>query len=91
MGKDRLGRTADASLTNMPLTLTLNGTPRTFDDFASPVTLAAVIAALGLKADRVAVEHNGLIAPRSEWHDTDVHCDDRLEVVQFVGGGSNAR
>jgi thiamine biosynthesis protein ThiS len=42
---------------------------------------------LGIKADRIAVERNGEIARRSEWATTPVQNGDRLEIVQFVGGG----
>lgn len=40
-----------------------------------------------LKADRVAVEHNGVIAPRTTWAQVQVDAGDRLEIVHFVGGG----
>ena len=72
----------------MPLTLVLNGQPRTFDALSQPTSLDLVIAELGLKGDRVAVEHNGEIVPRSAWAQTRVAAEDRLEVVHFVGGGS---
>lgn len=71
----------------MSLTLVLNGQSRTFDTLSQPSTLELVIAALGLKSDRVAVEHNGEIVPRSTWAETTVGTGDRLEVVHFVGGG----
>ena len=51
------------------------------------VVLAEVVAALGLKADRIAVELNGEIAPRTSWAERLVREGDRLEVVHFVGGG----
>ena len=73
----------------MPLALVLNGQSRTFDTLAQPTTLDQVIAELGLKGDRVAVEHNGEIVPRSAWPQTDIAAEDRLEVVHFVGGGSD--
>ncbi|GGG71773.1 sulfur carrier protein ThiS [Edaphobacter dinghuensis] len=74
----------------MPLTLVLNGQPRTFDTLSQPVSLDLVVVELGLKGDRVAVEHNGVIVPRSAWAQTSVTADDRLEVVHFVGGGSQS-
>jgi sulfur carrier protein len=73
----------------MSFTLVLNGQPRDFADLAPPVTLAHLIASLQLKADRVAVEHNGAIVERSRWSDTQLTAGDRLEVVHFVGGGSH--
>lgn len=71
----------------MPLTLVLNGQPRTFDTLQNSATLDRVIAELGLKGDRVAVEHNGEIVPRAAWSEATVKAGDRLEVVHFVGGG----
>jgi thiamine biosynthesis protein ThiS len=70
------------------LTIQLNGQPRTFSDLTSPADLASVIASLGLKADRIAVEHNGTIVRRTEWPQTQVVEGDRLEIVHFVGGGT---
>lgn len=75
----------------MPLTLVLNGQPRTFDALSQPASLDLVIVELGLKGDRVAVEHNGVIVPRSSWAQTEIAAEDRLEVVHFVGGGSQQR
>ena len=75
----------------MSLTLVLNGQSRTFDTLSQPASLERVIAELGLQGDRVAVEHNGEIVPRSAWPQTDVSAEDRLEVVHFVGGGSDVQ
>lgn len=69
------------------MTLQINGQTRSFSD-PTPSTLDQVIQQLGMKADRVAVERNGEIVPRSEWPGTAVQSGDRLEVVHFVGGGS---
>ena len=65
----------------------LNGQARDFPQLAAPALLQNVIAELGLKGDRVAVEHNGSIVPRGEWDTTYVVEGDRLEIVHFVGGG----
>ena len=69
------------------MTLQINGQTRSFPEPA-PSTLDQVIQQLGMKADRVAVERNGEIVPRTEWTGTAVQSGDRLEVVHFVGGGS---
>jgi len=71
----------------MSLSLILNGQPRTFDTLSSSPGLDLLITELGLQGDRVAVEHNGEIVPRSVWSTTALHDGDRLEVVHFVGGG----
>jgi thiamine biosynthesis protein ThiS len=64
--------------------IVLNGQPREFPSLAN---LQDLIAALELKGDRIAVEHNGDIVSRSEWAKTSLAEGDRLEVVHFVGGG----
>jgi sulfur carrier protein len=70
-----------------PLLLTLNGRERTVDAVGSPATLDVVLRALELRADRIAVEVNGELAPRAGWAQTEVKSGDRLEIVHFVGGG----
>lgn len=72
----------------MALRLTVNGQVRELDGLTAPVMMAEVIAAMSLKGDRVAVEHNGEIAQRARWAEVSVTDGDRLEVVHFVGGGS---
>jgi thiamine biosynthesis protein ThiS len=42
---------------------------------------------LGLPADRVAIERNLEVLPRSQWVATDVKAGDKFEIVQMVGGG----
>lgn len=51
-------------------------------------TLTALVEHLGMKADRVAIELNREIVPRDHWSGTELHDGDRLEIVQFVGGGT---
>lgn len=74
----------------MPLLLTLNGQQRTFGSVEDGCFLADLVAHLELKTDRIAVEQNGEIVPRSLWPVTVVHQDDRIEIVHFVGGGRDA-
>jgi len=42
---------------------------------------------LGLNPGRVAIEYNLEILPKTKWDATQVAPGDRLEIVQFVGGG----
>ena len=65
----------------------LNGQTREFEQLAAGANLQDLIAELGLKGDRVAIEHNGNIVPRAEWADARLADGDRLEIVHFVGGG----
>lgn len=64
--------------------LWVNGETREAPDQA---TLADLLASLGIDSKRVAVERNREIAPKSLWTTTILADDDRLEIVQFVGGG----
>lgn len=70
-----------------PISIQLNGQARSFPDLPTPTTLNLLIEVLGLKADRIAVEHNGQIAPRTAWSEVQLRDGDRLEIVHFVGGG----
>ena len=50
-------------------------------------SLADLITHLDLPAARIAVELNREVVRRSEWGETMLHDDDRIEIVHFVGGG----
>jgi thiamine biosynthesis protein ThiS len=65
--------------------LHINGEQREFPDGLS---VASLVAQLGMKPDRVAVELNLEIVPRTQWETTTLQDGDKLEVVHFVGGGS---
>lgn len=64
--------------------LQINGEEKQFDDGLS---LAQLVERLGMKGDRVAVERNRDIVPRSQWAETVLNDGDKLEIVHFVGGG----
>jgi sulfur carrier protein len=72
----------------MALKLILNGQEEVLESLEDGASLEEVVAALGLKADRVAVECNGSIVSRKGWQGKAIVSGDRLEVVHFVGGGS---
>jgi len=69
------------------LRLLVNGQQRTLDGMSSPASLRSVLERLELRPDRIAVELNGEIAPRTKWSELTVADRDRIEVVHFVGGG----
>lgn len=62
----------------------LNGEPKSVPD---SVTVAAFLERLGLPQKGVAVERNREIVPRSAYGETVLADGDRIEIVQFVGGG----
>lgn len=64
--------------------IVINGERRPIGD---NTTLAQLLESLGLPRDRVAVERNREIVRRDEWEAVALEPDDRLEIVQFVGGG----
>ena len=64
--------------------LQLNGEPREFD---GPMTVASLVEKLGLDARKVAIERNLEIVPRSTYGSVALTDGDRLEIVNFVGGG----
>jgi thiamine biosynthesis protein ThiS len=50
-------------------------------------SVRALLDHLGLNPGRVAIEYNLEILPKTKWDATQVAMGDRLEIVQFVGGG----
>jgi thiazole synthase len=66
------------------LTLTVNGETRRTE----AATIAALVRELELKPEKVAVERNGAIVPRSTLAEAPLADGDVLEIVHFVGGGS---
>jgi thiamine biosynthesis protein ThiS len=67
--------------------LQINGDARQFD---GSLTLTSLLAQLGMKTDRVAIELNSNIVPRDKWDTTSLADGDQLEIVHFVGGGRSA-
>ena len=65
--------------------LIVNGEQR---ELAQVATLSDLIAQLGMKADRVAVELNRELISRERWGVTRLTDGDKLEIVHFVGGGA---
>lgn len=66
------------------LNLIINGEPRSF---AAPIMLAQLVETLSLVGKRIAIEKNGEIVPRSQYAETELIDNDRLEIVVAVGGG----
>lgn len=62
----------------------LNGQPH---ECASTATVAALLTDTGYAGRRVAVEVNREIVPRSLHAQHVLHEDDRVEIVQAIGGG----
>ena len=63
----------------------LNGEPHEID---GPMSITALLASLSIDARRVAVEHNLTVVKRARYDQTIVADGDEVEIVNFVGGGS---
>ena len=68
----------------MPIEITVNGelqrVPHNLD-------VLRLLAHLGIRAERVAIERNLEILPRAKWTATQIASGDRYEIVHLVGGG----
>lgn len=63
--------------------LTINGKKVVADG----ITLNNYLTQAGYQKERVAVELNGSIIPHSAYEQTRLADNDKIEIVQFVGGG----
>jgi thiamine biosynthesis protein ThiS len=66
------------------LVITLNGEHFELDE---PMSVVALLAKLDIDPRRVAVEHNLTILKRQRFPEVLVGDGDRIEIVNFVGGG----
>ena len=66
----------------------VNGEPREVEE---KISLPALIAALNLKAEQIAIELNHHVVRRAEWAETLLQAGDKVEIVHFVGGGDTRR
>ncbi len=62
----------------------LNGEQREIPD---GLTVAGLLAHLGVKAQRVAVEVNDEVVTKDRYEERRIEPGDALEIVAFVGGG----
>ncbi|HXW83465.1 MAG TPA: sulfur carrier protein ThiS [Candidatus Binataceae bacterium] len=66
------------------ISITLNGEPHRL---AAGISVSALIEQLKMRPARIAVELNGEVVPKARYTETMVREGDRLEVINFVGGG----
>ena len=72
--------------TDGTITITVNGEHKRV---AAGLTIAALAEQLGLVPEKVAVERNLAVVPRSTLAEVTVEDGDELEIVHFVGGGDH--
>ena len=63
--------------------ITFNGEAKKVRSF----NLKELLEEFEIANQKIAVELNRKIVPRSDYENTNLHQGDRIEVVQFVGGG----
>ena len=66
------------------MTIVLNGDPY---EIAAPLSVSDLLVQLEIDARRVAVEQNLVVLKRSAFSEAIVREGDRIEIVNFVGGG----
>jgi len=69
------------------LQIQLNGESREVSDQSS---VADLVCELSLPPARVALELNRKVVRRTDWNSTMLRDGDRIEIVQFVGGGCSS-
>ena len=62
----------------------LNGEKRSFD---KAVNITELLANLNIKPERVVVEQNMKVLKKAEHEASHIKDGDKIEIVQFVGGG----
>jgi len=68
----------------MSISIQINGESQIFDQ---ELTVHAMLEHLGVPRDKIAVERNLEIVPRSLFDQTWLRHGDRLEIIHFIGGG----
>jgi len=67
------------------IAIVLNGEAK---EIAAGQSILDLVLSLNLPSDRLAVEHNLKIVKRDQWNRQRLQDGDKVEIVQFVGGGS---
>lgn len=68
----------------VPVNVSVNGEPKRV---SAGLSITQMLAELGLDPQRVAVERNRDVVPRSQLGEVRVEDGDQYEIVHFVGGG----
>ena len=65
--------------------LMING--EDYDDLPDGLTVAGLVAHLGLPIKKLAVELNRAVVSKSAYETTSLKDRDQLEIIHFIGGG----
>lgn len=75
---------SSAPAPGIAISILINGEPR---EVPEGTTLSGLLVYLGLEPRKMAIERNLEIVPKSLYGETVLIDADRIEIVQFVGGG----
>ena len=67
------------------MNLVINGEDH--NELPEPLTVAGLIAHLGLPEKKIAIERNREIVPKSTFAEAALSEGDQLEIIHFIGGG----
>ena len=68
----------------MAIKVIINDAPH---EFTQELTINQLADALELKIDKIAIERNGDVVPRSTFDKATIKDKDEIEIVHFIGGG----
>ncbi len=66
------------------MTITINGEKK---EIQREVNLTELLENLALSSERIAIELNKSVVRKKDWETIKIKDADRIEIVQFVGGG----
>jgi len=68
-------------------TLKINGREKQFAEDSCPKNLIELLEQMNINQATVVAEIDGAIIERKNFAETDIHQDQTIELVRFVGGG----
>ena len=69
----------------MQMTITING--EQYSDLSQGMSVSGLLAHLGLHENKIAIERNREIVPKSGYANIVLQDGDVLEIITFIGGG----
>ena len=71
-------------MTKKKIQVFINGKKK---DFSDNNNLVSLLNLLEIDENGIAIEINLIVIPRSQYKNTIIKNDDKIEIVQFIGGG----
>ncbi len=64
--------------------ITINGEEK---QFSKPMTITDLLKMINMRSEKIAIEINGIITPKSEYVIHRINDEDKIEIINAVGGG----